>query len=188
MHLPILCCGPLSSFHFFVARSGLCSVVRKRSTLRLLQRSVCALCSLPDPDRNAASAMHEYVAWWCVLFVHGLQRTVSVVPPKHSDDAVDRLYVPSVLSLQSSNLSSSEYPICSPNAALCTVVSVSEPNAMLVSRIHLVQRLGGWRSCPYFPELFNRLLHDPFDHLRECCHRATATTVTLRAMARLRTR
>ena len=186
MHLPTLWCRLLSSSHFFVARSGLCGVVRKRSTLRLQQPSECACALVPILIALQPGQCMNMLLCCSFSLYTGYSERYPAEPPKHSDDAVDCLFVPSVLSLQSSNLSSYEYPICCPNAALCTVVPHSEPNDMLVSRIHPVQRFGGWRSCPYFPELFNRLLHDLCDNLRECCHRATATTVTLRAMARLR--
>ena len=61
--------------------------------------------------------------------------------PRNSNHAVDGFCVPSVLRFQSPDFTSSEHTICNPNETLCTVVSHSKPNSVLISGVHPVHRI-----------------------------------------------
>ena len=62
----------------------------------------------------------------------------SAIPQRYSNYVVDGFFVPSTLTFQSSDFTSSEYIICIATDTFCTVVSHSKPNPELLSGIQSV--------------------------------------------------
>ena len=79
--------------------------------------------------------------------------------PKYSNYVVDGFFVPSAVSFQYSEFTSSEYTICVSNDITHTLVSHSMPNPEhFLSGMHSVYWISGDLFCQHFPTKWDKLL------------------------------
>ena len=82
--------------------------------------------------------------------------------PHNSTYIVDGFFVPSAPRFQPPDFKSSEYPICIPDEAFCTVAAHSEPDPEFASWVRSVHRICGDLFCQHLVNKRNKFLRRHF--------------------------